>query len=246
MKANYTSDVLQQMQLFSNGQEAQVIMKQFGDDSLFEQMLAMLQQVEYIIRTIPKLVPSLPITKEQKTKEKYKHVKQRIETYSNIVHVPFRQLQQPSPLFIVINEADSQMLQLIKVHLMPLIELCAREQRDVYIISNETTPIALKEGIFTAHTFQKLMKLTPARSLHWELTQLVSHSIALPLKHEFQLMLVQFSGEKNPLDAQQCELVTSWKQIFNCSIKGMFGDESQLPIDATLLEEVYIVDSLKK
>lgn len=242
MKTNFTTSGQQQLYLFSNKEEALKVFERYDHNSLFQQMLEMLQQVEHIFKTLPPLVPVVP-TEEMVTKNTtYEHIKKSMFKCNNVIHVPFKQLKQLPPLFIVCNETNFEMLRQVKVHIMPVIELCAREQRDVYILSGGSRPIVMKLGIINLQSFEQFMQLQPSEQANWSLEQIVQHSIATPMKHNFQVMLVQFSGKNIVLDTNQQELLMNWKHTFNCNIKGMFGAQSFDSIESSLFDEVYITN----
>lgn len=230
--------------LFSKSSEQHQIVLSFRDTHLFKEMCQVLQHVQHIFEVLPTSVPTLPteVSYRFAKKQRLHQLKVQMQKVHNVIHVPFK--EQLAPMFVLLQDTDQQALQLAKVQMMPLLELCARESRDCIVLSGEESPIVFEEGIVSHQSFARLFNLQASHQPNWTLSQYVHQSIASPLKLNSQIVVVHLAQMPLQLSAENAAFLQALKDDFNFGFKAMLSQEDHAQQLQHLVDEVYIIGGI--
>lgn len=146
--------------------EQQAFIERFGQDEMFQEIvevaLSMQESIQEVEATMPKILNRDYLF--HKT-EQHELLKASTIRKGNVYHVPFAKKQTNFSPFIVCVQCSQSMEQheiLYKGLLLPLFNLCARQQRDLIIVpfnDEQHEPIAYKHGQFTVDSFSALFSM---------------------------------------------------------------------------------------
>lgn len=225
-------------QMFSKSTDQQKIIQNVQQHPRFEELCTQLEQVQHMFQTISAQVPvyDVPEARKLSTQQRLKAV--QTTALGNVIHVPFS--QQLAPMYIVLRPVSSEAFQIIQLHLLSLMELCAQENRDCYVLVGGYEPIVLKEGSMSYDTFMQLMAVDEVTSMY-PFEQLVKHSIAAPFVGNSDVFLVDANEKFMSYAQDDLTLLEDLKYVFQCSLKAVVTAQEQLQQIENLVDEVFVL-----
>lgn len=163
----------------------------FGQDEKFQEMIEvalMLQEsIQELEATMPKILERDHLFVKT---EQHELLKANTIIEGNVYHIPFAKKRNHFSPFIVCVQLSQSMAQYevyYKGLLLPLFNLCARQQRDLIILPfNEANsePIYYRHGQFTMESFQQLFSLQQQGEA--KIVPAIEQSLALLAQDEIQ------------------------------------------------------------
>lgn len=158
----YSNSAFQQLE----EAEQQAFIERFGQQEKFQEIVevafSMQESIQEVEATMPKILERDRLF--HKT-EQHELLKASTVVKGNVYHVPFEKKQTNFSPFIVCVQCSKSMAQhevMYKGLLLPLFNLCVRQQRDLIIIpfnDVQHEPIVYKHGQFTVDSFEALFAL---------------------------------------------------------------------------------------
>lgn len=140
--------------------------ERFLQDEKFQEIVEVAQSLQESIQEVEAMMPKI-LERDRLFYKTEQHglLKANVVVEGNVYHVPFaRKLTNFSPLIVCIQLSQSmaQYETYYKGLLLPLFNLCARQQRDLIIVpfsEERMAPIYYKQGQFTLESFEQLFSM---------------------------------------------------------------------------------------
>lgn len=224
--------------MFSKSIDKQKIAQSFQRHPHFTTICTQLEQIQHMFQRLQKDVPQYSVPEARKYITMQRLQSLNTTTVGNVVHVPFT--KQPAPMYIVLCQSSSEEVKAVLLQILPLIELCAHENRDCYVLAGAYDPIVFKQGIMSYDSFIRFMSLDEVAYMY-PFERLVKHSIAKPFTVKSDIVIVHAKDEALQLSKEDYDLFLELKDVFQCSVKALVFNDKQLKSLSGLLDEVYIM-----
>lgn len=224
-------------QTFSKSNDYEKIVKSYQEQPFFIEICAQLGNIHDMFKALTNSVPFIQFT-DARIREKERLQQLKTTTVGNTIHVPFT--EQLPPMYIVLREMQQKSLKQAQLQILPLLELCAVENRDAIILAGDYDPIVFPKGVVTYDAFMRFMSLEDVTVIY-TFQKFVQQSIKNPIARNSQVVFVATSEQPFEISQDEYELYQELKEIFNCNFKAIVTQDVKQPQLVGLLEEVYVL-----
>lgn len=228
-------------QMFSKPSEQQQIIERYVQNPFFKEICEQLITIQQMFVSVQQNVPYIDVAEAKKLNVKERLQELNKKSFGNVVHIQFT--QQKAPMYIVLRPQAAQQLKEAQLQILPLIELCAFEQRDVIILASSDEPIVLAKGEMTYDAFMRFMSMDDIGDVY-SFERFVKHSIATPFVHRSDIVIVDMAEQSLTLSDEDVALFNELKQVFQCSLKAVVKNDLEETRLEMLFDEVYVANKI--